>query len=39
MDKDRGTAGKADSKPLGHRKKISISQQTPGLWRAIEEDE
>ncbi len=45
MDRERGTAenakanGAAPGKAGGHKKKISISQKTPGLWTAEEEDE
>lgn len=37
MDKYRN-AGKAEKPKMGHRKKISISQKSPGLWTAIEEE-
>jgi hypothetical protein len=38
MDKDRNK-GAANKPKGGHRKKISISQKSPGLWTALEEDE
>lgn len=45
MDKERGALVSKEngvpSRPAGagHRKKISISQHSPGLWKAVEEDE
>lgn len=31
-------SGTADKPKKGHAKKISISQKSPGLWLAVEED-
>jgi hypothetical protein len=39
MDKHRNSGGAVTKPKPGHRKKISISQKSPGLWTAIEEDE
>ena len=37
MDQYR-KSGAADKPKRGHAKKISISQKSPGLWTAVEED-
>ncbi|KAK5165701.1 uncharacterized protein LTR77_008624 [Saxophila tyrrhenica] len=43
MDRERGSGSKmngtSSGQTGGHRKKISISQKTSGLWQAVEEDE
>lgn len=38
MDQYRKSGAAADKPKRGHAKKISISQKSPGLWTAVEED-